>query len=159
MTDGFAGLDDIQVYEKLPWAEPGNYVVTVGAVKFVQGAQGSSFIIEYDIEESDNPDRPDGSRMSVVWKLESGVKGDIKKQNFKAFLAACLGKNANEPPADDPRLSWSKLGQYACGEGNIFAGTKLKLTCYNAPAKSGREYKAYSYVLVAKAPKIEQLGL
>lgn len=114
---GFGNLNDVKPSDnRLPYLEPGNYLLEINACKEVNGQKGTSFVVEFTILESDVASRPVGSEMSWVCGMAGGI--DLQRQNIKAFLIAALG--------EDPGPHTNDLLARVTGPANAFLGRTVK---------------------------------
>jgi len=109
---------------------PGIYqVLYVDIVKMIRSRKGEDvFITEFDILQSDVPERKAGTRMS--WAVN--FRHDASPGNVKAFLAAVM----NVPQTDVD----AKGAQLACSEKNPCHGRLVRLEAVMTKTKANNDF-------------------
>jgi hypothetical protein len=112
------------------YPQPGIYqVLYVDVIKMIRSRKGEDvFIAEFDILQSDVPERKAGTRMS--WAVN--FRHDASPGNVKAFLAAVMNVQQTEVDA--------KGAQYACSEKNPCHGRLVRLEAVMTKTKSGNDF-------------------
>jgi hypothetical protein len=144
IEDLFAGMATATMSGGGNYMTPGQYVVEVVNIRLKSGYKGRSFIFEFRIVESNNPNHPVGSSGSYVILLDNP---DPKKRGYafgdmKAVFFALDGKDPKKvkDPAVDPQaheeaveLSKLALQEDYCKEKGLepgfLSGTRVKLEC------------------------------
>lgn len=114
---GFGDLNNVQPSAgRLPYIEPGKYVLEINACKEINGTKGTSFVVEFTVLESDTDRLPVGSECSWVCGMAGGIQ--LQQQNIKGFLCAAMG--------EDPGPSTNALLNLATGADNALAGRTIR---------------------------------
>jgi hypothetical protein len=142
-NDLFAGLDDVETWDRLPWFEAGHrYLLEITDVKVTnsQKEYGVRFyVMEFNILESSCPDLPAGTRASHRIKCTRDVETrSYGPMNFKQFLSGVSGIPANTKGV------FEELGKGAVNEG-LLNGQKVWLqTSLNKTGKfTNHTYSQY----------------
>lgn len=107
----FSGLDDATVTDQLPKYTDGDFSLQVEVIKFVDGQNGLSFVVESMIQTSTNPEFEAGTRASFTINnlgSDSKTKKAQALGKLKGFLAACLHLDPDSPQ------SWVGLATMCC---------------------------------------------
>lgn len=120
---------------------PGVYKVRVKKVHMLQSRKKDDlYIVEADILESNNSDRPPGSFAS--WLVN--MKHDAALGNIKGFLAACNGIDAADQEKIDEEID-DDVADYSISEDNPLAGTEVELICTNIKTKAGGDFTLHTW--------------
>lgn len=120
---------------------PGQYKVKLLAVKMIVSRKKDDlFIVECEILESNNPDRPVGSKASQVINL----KQDAAMGNIKGFLAAANGIHPGDTARVDAEID-EDVSEYAVSSDNPLAGTILNLSCVNVKTRAGGDFTLHHW--------------
>jgi hypothetical protein len=139
----FSGLGSIRANQGGIFFKQGNYVVEIKKVENRTTRKGDTFIIETEILESDNPERPAGCKPSQVIVFKPDIietqMGDVKQ-----FIGAVLGIEDADSyvPEDGQDLDsfWEEALEGAIGDDQPCAGVKLRLNCTNRATKAGGNF-------------------
>jgi hypothetical protein len=118
----FAGISEVNVYEKTRYVEPGNYIVEINKVK--SGKKQSNgkefFCAELEIVESDNPEFTPGDTMTWMKMVHEWRKYWL--QDVKGFVSM-----ATEASPEDVT---EEVCEFVAGEEQPLVGKRLKLRAY-----------------------------
>jgi len=109
---------------------PGIYpILFVDVIKMIVSRKKDNvFIAEFDILQSDVPERPAGSRMA--WA--ANFRHDATAGSVKAFLAAVMNCDQSEVDAEGSRL--------ACSDKNPCHGRLIRLEATQTKTKSNNDF-------------------
>lgn len=129
-NDPFSRIEDSEGRTGGIYPLPGVYpVLYVDTLKMIRSRKGEDvFVAEFDILQSDLPERRAGTRMS--WAVN--FRHDASPGNVKAFLAALM----NVPQAEVD----GKSAQYACGDKNPCHGRLIRLEAVLTKTKGGNDF-------------------
>lgn len=136
----FGGLGDARVGKAL-YFEPGNYIVKILKVLFKANRKGMDrFIVECEVLESDNSNRPVGCHPSQVIAMEQ----DAALGNIKAFLGCMLEIKDVDTyvPEDGQSVEefWDEMAEQAVDGENPLGGTIARLRCVNKVTQAGNDF-------------------
>lgn len=164
----FGGLAGVRANNGGIYFEEGNYVVDIGAIKFIPGTEAQSgldtFVVETTVAESDNPTRSPGTRPSYVVTIRPAYRetclGDIK-----AFAAAIL--EIDDPDAYNEQVTavdqvnatqmgcsvqdaanerfWEESLEALCSAEQPARGTRVKLNCTKRKTKKGGDFTKHCW--------------
>jgi len=146
--DAFNGLDDpdLQTYNRLPFFNNDmKYKLEVYAIIFSASTQNNNryYHIEFNIEESNDPERIPGSQARHTITISSIAKyKNYGPAKFKQFLSAVTGIPENR--ADLPQGFWSSLAIAALKEGKL-NGQKVYLQTVTNKNNKNFPFHNYSY--------------
>lgn len=128
--------------------EPGIYKAQINRVKLGKTRKEEDFfVVETELIESNNPDRPEGSTCS--WMVM--FKHDAALGNIADFCRAGLFAYAVQNDADPGVPSYEKVevddasAEQICGEENPLAGVILTVEAVNVKTKAGRDFTRVSW--------------
>jgi hypothetical protein len=128
---------------------PGRYLVEIDTVKLFESRKGKDlFIVVGKNIESDNEERPIGSKPSWVVSLDQ----DAAPGNIKGFFAAVLGVNHTDLGDDD----WQKVWSRATDEDNPLCGFVAKLECVMIKTRAGNDFTKHTWTAHDELPENAQ---
>lgn len=129
-NDPFSRIEDSEGRTGGIYPMPGIYqVLYVDVVKMIRSRKGEDvFIAEFDILQSDVPERKAGTRMS--WAVN--FRHDASPGNVKAFLAAVMNSEQSEVDG--------KSAQLACSDKNPCHGRLVRLEAVQTKTKAGNDF-------------------
>lgn len=141
--DVFDGLDEVEVFDKLPWFEANHtYKVEIDGVKMVHSdTKGIPFyIIECLILESTCPELPAGMKAARILPIRPDrISRTYFKQELKQFISAVLGLSREEQDG----FAFQEMNKAIVTEG-VFNGRQVRIkTSLN---KNGFTNYNYSHV-------------
>lgn len=115
----------------------GNYLLSVDALKLITSRKGLLyFVAEFDILESNNPDRPVGTKQSWLCNLTN----DVGPSNVKQCIAAIAGIKEEEV---------SEAGvEAAVSAANPAHNRLVKAYAYNKPTLKGADFTRVQWTAV-----------
>jgi hypothetical protein len=129
----FAGISEVEVRQKNRYVEPGNYIVEITAVKSGRAQQSEKpyFVVEFEVEESDNPEFDPGA--AICWMKMVHQYKKYFLEDVKGFVATALGVSAEEVTEE--------VCEYVSGEDQPLIGKRLSLRAYlETNQKSGKSF-------------------
>lgn len=139
----FADVANAQVLTKLPWYKPGSYIVRVLNCKNIvsQDKNTEYYIVETEVLASTNPEINVGGKYS--W-TQDRKKKYVGAAAVRAFIAACLGIDANDPNINEDVIEASVGGED--GEGpQPLAGKILALSCDDILTKAKTHFTRHTW--------------
>ena len=121
---------------------PGEYEIEITAFKrIVTRKKGPMILAETLILESNNADRPVGSRPTWAQLLE-GDSADVAPQNIKMFLSAACLLNifADKDAKDIAAVDWDTFGGEAIASENPLAGCRGRGVATGTTSKKGSDF-------------------
>jgi len=151
----FKGIDKAEVTGGSQYFLPGKYKVKVDVVKLVQSRKSLAdlFVVETTVIESNNIERPSGSRASQVIKM-----GEVMSlPNIKKFLGAAVGVDATSASANDGiekafsdatgrRMSIEDCAEYVVSAENPMGEIELRLECVEIETKRGTPFTKHNWM-------------
>ncbi len=140
----FADVANAQVLTKLPWFEPGgSFVVRILACKYItsQDKNTDYYIAEMEVLDSSLPSIPVGSKRS--W-TQDAKKKYVGPAAVRAFIAACMGIDANDPNITEEVIGATVGGETGDGP-QPFAGKVLFLTTNNILTKAKSNFTKHNW--------------
>lgn len=122
----------------------GIYRVRLVKVHMYSGRKGDAFfIVEAEIIESNNPQRPVGMKCSQVIKMSQ----DAALGNIKAFLAAANGIDIDADGAMQvvQEEITEEVAELAVHASNPLAGIELKLQCTQIKTQAGNDFTRHDW--------------
>lgn len=132
----FVGVENAKTSEKLPYIQPGRYVLRVDQIKvFDSRTKGPMFVAEYTIVESEGLGaNPKGSRAAHLIKLKGN---DSALGNVKGMVGALTGEGS------------SNVTQTMCdavvAETNPTKGTLVRAFAFITETKAGTDFTKVQY--------------
>ena len=140
----FSGLGAIKSNTGGFYFQPGEYTVQILGVKMAKSRKGTDcFIIETEVLESTNPERPKGCQPSQVIALKSDIL-QTALSNVKQFAGAALG--IDDPDSyvpdggQDPDDFWEEALEFLVSDEQPAKGAMLGLSCVNIQTKAGNDF-------------------
>lgn len=132
----FTAINQAQVSAGGVYFLPGSYVTEILRVFVMKNWKGDEFFIaECKILDSDNSERPVGSKASMVVNMDNvSAMG-----NIKAFLAAASGIDPKNSVRVNAEIT-EEIAEIAVAEGNPFAGTVLELDARIVKTREGGDF-------------------
>jgi hypothetical protein len=122
----------------------GRYDVSVVSVRHVESKVGSDqfFVVDFDIQESTNPDLPAGTAATWMTKL-NGKYPDMALADIKAFVMAAT--NADEEDVDEATIE-----EALEGDGTALAGMALRIVVDNVKTKANTDFSKHNFYAVTE---------
>lgn len=139
----FDGIGKVDATMSPIYFLPGSYVVEIVRCFCMQSRKKEDlFIAETTITESDNEERPAGTKAS--WCVN--FKQDAALGNIKGFVAACNGIKPTNNKKVNAEIT-DEICDYAVDEkDNPLAGILLKLVCVNKVIeKTGKDFTVHMW--------------
>lgn len=153
----FGGINDADpTGSRLPYFEPGSYLVVIDDIKYKEARSGKSFyIIETTIEQSNNPVRQVGTPAACMIDMSNK---DMRGVNLKRFLGAALGVDPESdcilpggqhwspkgPVAPDGR-PWDHVAMDSCSDAQPLRGRRLSLNVVPTKTKGGGDFSVHMW--------------
>ncbi len=154
----FSKLSTAQVFNKSQFFQEGRYIVKIQNVKFVNGHNGESFVIEARTIAaiSDVINAPKPNEMAVhIWNISgSELKKTMGKNTWMGFMCAVLDLD----PCDQDDDDWEKISNEVIDD-NAFEGIEMLLECHNTTTKSGGPFTVHNWIGKATDETREEFGL
>ncbi len=139
MFDAVGTADVTQAGNRLPYFLEGHYKVSVHKVKGQPDRNGNPFfVVEAEILESNNVERPPGTKCSWVCKMNN----DMGPINVKKFIAAANGVDPSTPEANEVT---GEDCEYACSDEQPLTGTIMGLQCSMTTTKAGNPFTIHNW--------------
>jgi len=163
LDDLFAAMDKAPLNSKGKYMGAGNFIVAPKVIKYKVGHKGKSFIHEFEILKTSNPDHPVGSSGCQVTKLEKDQAwGDIKA--FMLAIACGVDpKTIKDPPGDSALHAAAKAFAMAAldpayaakldppQEPDFLIGIPVKLECVVIKTLKGTDFTVHNWSPVSEA--------
>lgn len=142
----FDGLQNAQVFERGQYLTPGEYTLEIQKTiaKRSQNS-GDVFIVEFTILESNNPEKPVGSRASWVQSFKNVT---IALSSIKEFLLAALGVDTSDKAKlreVEPRIEDIMNTCVASPGDNPLTGERIKVSVVNVTTKKGGPFSRHDW--------------
>tara|TARA_R110000824_G_scaffold393652_1_gene592934 strand:- start:10546 stop:10968 length:423 start_codon:yes stop_codon:yes gene_type:complete len=137
----FAGIEEVEVHEKTPYVEAGNYIGEVVKVKSGTKAETGQpyFVVEFEIIESDNPQFRVGEKMAWMKMVNKYKKYFL--QDTKGFVATAMECSPTEVTEE--------VMEYVSGEEQPLVGKRLSLRAYADEKPNGKSYTETEFRLAS----------
>jgi hypothetical protein len=139
----FTGIEQADISGTKPYFETGTYVVDIMRVfTLTSRKQQKLFIIECEIVESDNPNRPPGMECSqvIVIKPDTPAMG-----NVLAFIAASQGIDPYNTANKEliKKEITEAFCEYVVTKENPLGGKRLRLKCAPIKTKADTDFTVH----------------
>lgn len=134
MSGLFSGIEQARTSEGGVYLTPGNYTLEIQAVKTGRTRQNRNFfVVEFNIIESDVPDRKAGMNASWMTMLDF----DAALGNIKKFVAVAAGVEIAD--VDEPGV------EAVVSESNPLKGTKIRCQAVNVKTQRGGDFTKVTF--------------
>jgi hypothetical protein len=142
----YDGIEDAEVSNRLPWLQPGSYVLQVDALKQIpKSRKGPLFIAEYTIvKRLSNEGNPEGTRCSHVIKMSL----DTALQNIKGLVSAILDEN--------PKSVTRAVCESLSSDKNPAKGGQVRADTSIVKTKTGGDFTLHNYTHVELPPQFSK---
>lgn len=147
----FDGMADAEVGQSRCYFLPGEYLCQVRWVLFKNGRNGKFYIVECNIVESGNPERPAGTSASWLQKMD-GNASEVALGSIKGFLAACMGVDPNNKDAVREVFTDAQgqdvsaaVAEMSIADENPMAGTVVRLRATQGETKQGKPFTYHDW--------------
>lgn len=146
MTTGrFGKLGAARIGKALYFAE-GSYIVRIEKLLFKPNRNGRDmFIIETEVMESSNADRPVGCKPSQVIPMDQ----DAAWGNIKQFLGAVFGMADPDTYVPDDGSSvgdwWERQAEHVISDAQPLKGIQMKLVCTKIQTRAGNDFTKHEW--------------
>lgn len=139
----WGGIDTADVTtagNRLPYFLEGRYKVRIDTCKAIVSRNGIAFfVVEATILESNNPERPAGSRCSWLQKIQT----DMGPVNIKKFVGAA---NGLDPASEEVNREVNQdVVEYVVSDDQPLAGTVMPLQCVLTETKAGNPFTIHNW--------------
>ena len=155
-------MDNAPLNSKGKYMGEGDFIVAPKVIKYKQGYKGKSFIHEFTILKSSNPDFPVGSSGCQVIKLDKDQAwGDIKA--FMLAIACGVNPKTIKDPPQDSELhaaatAFAKAAidpAYAAKltppqDPDFLIGVPVKLECVKVKTSKGGDFTVHNWTPVTE---------
>lgn len=122
--------------------KPGHYELTVDYITVATNFAGiASFLVEFVVDKSDNPEIPAGTKRTWMQKLAPDT---IAKPVLKAFISELCGLSPEQE-----KTMVEELCNKAISKDNPLKGTKVKVEFFMKKTKSGGDWTEARWQRVA----------
>lgn len=134
------GVDMSAGGEKLPFWQPGNYVIRIEKLKsFLNRNMIPYFIVVGETMQSDNPAIQPGMRCNWVVKLNH----EAGKADMKRFIAAANGFDPSKPESNAQVTA--QTIDFAVSDQQPLAGLVLNLYAFHKPKNNGEPFTKHQW--------------
>jgi hypothetical protein len=145
--------------QRLPYLKDGIYLVAISALRSKPSRQGKQFyIIETEIRQSSNPERPPGMRCASFIDL-SNV--DTRGTHMAQFISAIYGYDFRQVPAAsrlapwvDPQsgqqMDWSYYGEMSVHDSQPWRGIEVGVHVETINTKANTPYSLHQWMPAAQ---------
>jgi len=141
----FSNIENAKGTEGGVYFEPGNFLAEIQRCKeFTTRKNIRTFVAEFVILESDNPNMKVGTPVSYMVSFKDPDLEELYKGNVADFMRAALSALASQKhntkiePKDVP-LDEASANQI-CGDKNPLLGVKVIAIAFNKPTKAGDDF-------------------
>jgi hypothetical protein len=151
----FAGLTSgDQTAVRNPYLEEGDYKLKVEGIKFKPARSGKMlYIIEVEIVESNNPNRPPGMRCACFIDMSNR---DLAGRHLAGFITAVHGFDPMKLPKDMPtapwvepatgrQMQWGEYAAYSIQDSNPWAGRPVGCRVTTIEKKDGDDFSLHTW--------------
>ena len=153
-NDPFNAIDGADATgQRNPYLLRGQYLLRIVQCKSFESRQRKLFyLVELDVVQSDNHDRPEGMRVS--WMTNLGL--DMGPINVKRFLGAAMGMDPSDPKVNQEINS--DVARMSVDDTQPLHGTLIYAQCSDITTKAGTPFLDVRWAPVAQGDAVAAAG-